>query len=78
MKTFPRSDLVKRMRCKVITVPVPTPQKVLNHMTLEYTPRHVKSILASHQPPNIAQLESVEWSNTTIAGVYRWVLKPKG
>ncbi|KAG9231510.1 hypothetical protein BJ875DRAFT_444016 [Amylocarpus encephaloides] len=47
-------------------------------MIEEHTPKHVKSILASHQPPNIAQLESVEWSTTTAAGVYGWVLKPKG
>jgi len=47
-------------------------------MIEEHTPKHVKSILASHQPPNIAQLESVEWSPTAAAGVYGWVLKPKG
>lgn len=47
-------------------------------MIEEHTPKHVKSILASHQPPNIARLESVEWSTTTSAGVYGWVLKPKG
>jgi hypothetical protein len=43
-------------------------------MIEEHTPKHVKS----HQPPNIAQLESVECSTTTAAGVYGWVLKPKG
>ncbi|KAK0118601.1 hypothetical protein ONS96_011692 [Cadophora gregata f. sp. sojae] len=47
-------------------------------MIEEYTPKHVKSILASHQPPNIAKLESIEWSPTNAAGVYGWVLKPTG
>jgi hypothetical protein len=47
-------------------------------MIAEHTPKHVKSILALYQPPNIAQLESVEWSTTTAMGVYVWVLKPKG
>lgn len=45
-------------------------------MTEEHTPSKVRSILALHQPPNIARLESTEWSQTTAAGVYGWILKP--
>jgi hypothetical protein len=44
---------------------------------IEYTPKRFKSILASHKPPTIAQLESLEWSDTAAAGVYGWIWKPK-
>jgi hypothetical protein len=43
----------------------------------EHTPKRFKSVLASHHPPTVAQLESLEWSDTDAAGVYGWVLKPK-
>ena len=42
-----------------------------------HTPERVKSLLASYQPPTVNQLESLEWSDTTAAGVFGWVLKPK-
>jgi hypothetical protein len=44
----------------------------------EYTPPQVKSLLASHQPPSIAQLQSLGWANTADAGVYLCFLRPKG
>jgi hypothetical protein len=43
----------------------------------EHTPQPFRSILASNQPPTIARLESLEWFDTTAAGVYGLVWKPK-
>jgi hypothetical protein len=42
-----------------------------------HTPRRLKSLLVSHQPPDIAQLGSLDWSETASAGVYGWILTPK-
>ena len=41
----------------------------------EHTPENFKSMLASDQPPSIAQLKSLEWSDTPAAGVFGWILK---
>lgn len=43
----------------------------------QHTPKPVKSLLASHQPPDIARLESLNWSETEAAGVYAWILPPE-
>ncbi|KAL2012465.1 hypothetical protein VTN00DRAFT_5183 [Thermoascus crustaceus] len=43
----------------------------------QHTPRQVKSLLASHQPPDVALLESLGWSETSAAGVYAWILPSK-
>lgn len=43
----------------------------------QHTPKQVKSVLASHQPPDIARLESLGWFETEAAGVYAWILPPK-
>jgi hypothetical protein len=40
-------------------------------------PVQVKEVLANHDPPNIATLETLPWTGTTDAGVYGWLLKPK-
>jgi hypothetical protein len=40
-------------------------------------PVKVKEVLANHGPHNIAILETLPWTETTDAGVYGWLLKPK-
>jgi hypothetical protein len=40
-------------------------------------PVQVKEVLANHDPPHIATLETLPWTGTTDAGVYGWLLKPK-
>ena len=46
-------------------------------MILEKISGEVVPILASIQPPHLARFESLSWSDTTSAGVYAWILKPK-
>jgi len=54
-----------------------SPPEVWLSRIKEHTPKPFRSILASHQAPTIARLESLEWSDTTAAGVYGLVWKPK-
>ena len=46
-------------------------------MIAETIPQCLVSILASLQTPHLARLESLPRSETTSAGVYAWILKPK-
>ena len=46
-------------------------------MIAETFPQRLVSILASIQPPHLARLESLPWSDTSSAGVFAWILKPK-
>ena len=46
-------------------------------MILEQISGELLPILASIQPPHLARFESLSWSDTTSAGVYAWILKPK-
>ena len=45
-------------------------------MIAETIPRGLVSILASVQPPHLALLESLTWSETSSADVFAWILKP--
>lgn len=45
-------------------------------MIAETMPRRLVSILTSIQPPHLARLESLTWSETSSAGVFAWILKP--
>lgn len=47
-------------------------------LLMEHTQKRFRSMLASHQPPNLARLESLEWSDTTAAGVHGCTSKLKG
>lgn len=46
-------------------------------MIAESIPRGLLSILASIQPPHLARLESLSWSETSSAEVFAWILKPQ-
>ena len=43
----------------------------------ENTSKQAKQLLASHKPPTISELEALAWTNTSNAGVYGWILKPR-
>ena len=47
-------------------------------LIIEHTPKRVRSMLSSHQPPNIPLLKSLDWPDTVATGVYGRILKPKG
>ena len=53
------------------------PSETWLSLITEHTPKRFRSLLSSYQPPTIAQLESLDWSDTSDAGVLGWVLKPK-
>ena len=52
------------------------PPSLWQSMILEALPRDVVSILTSVQPPHLARIESLPWSETSAAGVFAWILKP--
>jgi len=43
----------------------------------ENTPKQVKQLLASHEPLSLAELIALPWLETSKAGVYGWILKPR-
>jgi hypothetical protein len=65
----------KKTRKWDMTLSNPSPEVWLSRIK-EHTPQPFRSILASDQAPTIARLESLEWFDTTAAGVYGMVWKP--
>jgi hypothetical protein len=59
---------------KILSVP----SDVWLFLIAEHIPTNVKLILASPQPPTLARLSSLAWSDTTDGGVFAWRFKPNG
>jgi hypothetical protein len=59
---------------KILSVP----SGVWLFLIAEHIPTNVKLILASPQPPTLARLSSLAWSDTTDGGVFAWRFKPNG
>lgn len=53
------------------------PQPILR-LIGDHTSSAFMKILTSDRPPTVAELESLEWVRTDSAGVYGWILKPRG
>ena len=43
----------------------------------ENTSKQAKQLLAGQEPPTVAELEALSWTETSNAGVYGWILKPR-
>lgn len=69
--TFPKTKEWDEMLAK-------TPSDSWLSLIMKHTPECFKSILVSHQPPSVERLESLEWTDTTNAGVFGCFLVPKG
>jgi hypothetical protein len=43
----------------------------------ENIPKRVKQLLPSHRPATVAEVGALLWKETSNAGVYGWILKPR-